>query len=70
MWRNVLNLFKQIEIAYEECEYKSEKIALIYRAIVGISIVVPLLYTAGLISGILFFKNPHASGKAVVNGVF
>lgn len=65
-----MNLLKQIETAYTECQFKSDKLILIYKALVGLLIAIPLLYVCGVITGILFFKNPHAAGKAVINGVF
>ncbi len=65
-----MNIFKQIEHAWEEHETLAKRVELIYRIIIGLGVCVPLLFICGFICGCVMFKNPIEAGTATVDGMF
>lgn len=60
----------QIKDSYSRSKSLLDKVAIVYRAIFGLGICIPVLYLCGFLVGCLMLANPLEVGKATVDGVF
>lgn len=65
-----MSTLKDIKQAFGNSEGVVEKSVIVYKAIVTLLIIFPMLYLAGFITGCLWLINPHEAGIECIEGLF